>query len=455
MKKNAFTRFVATGALMAGLPFVSYAQSPNPPETTLEAPTHAQEEVLALYSDTYTVAEGMPTLVGTEFSEVKIGDNNVWHVKIGSGSDPCYLEFAEPLDLSDYNTFFIDVYAVEQNAFNFRIRLNGASSPNQLQLQVNTGWNRLEFDLNDFNLLSVVPDLTQVTKINFVGEGARTIYIDNVYACKAPHSDMATAPTEAAPDAGRLAADVLPIFTDLFENEIGVTFNKGIQAEKSMVKGFQFTPGTVDKILFVKNGKGGYGGVDFNTAVDVTPYDSIHFDVFPVGTKFDKLQMKLGNVSTAGKIASASNSDAWNPVDISLDDYLNSLNADAEAPDLTNLQEKAFWFCQYQSGGERTFFVDNIYFYKTRTETGPGTGIASLSTQDQVTVSTQGNTVMLSSDVAMESIQVYSLSGQHVMTLQGAGQSAIVSLEAEQAGIYLFNVALANGETVVKKILNM
>ncbi len=72
-----------------------------------------------------------------------------------------------------------------------------------------------------------------------------------------------------------------------------------------------------------------------------------------------------------------------------------------------------------------------------------------------MTVSTQGNTVMLSSDVAMESIQVYSLSGQHVMTLQGAGQSAIVSLEAEQAGIYLFNVALANGETVVKKILNM
>ena len=73
----------------------------------MEAPTHAQEEVLALYSDTYTVAEGMPTLVGTEFKEVKIGGNNVWHVKIGSGSGPCYLEFTEPLDLSDYNTFLL------------------------------------------------------------------------------------------------------------------------------------------------------------------------------------------------------------------------------------------------------------------------------------------------------------------------------------------------------------
>ena len=55
----------------------------------------------------------------------------------------------------------------------------------------------------------------------------------------------------------------------------------------------------------------------------------------------------------------------------------------------------------------------------------------------------------------MTAVQVYTLAGQHVMTLQGAGQSAVVSLEAEQAGIYLFNVALANGETVVKKILNM
>ncbi len=451
MKKNAFTRFVATGALMAGLPFVSYAQSPNPPETTLEAPTHAQEEVLALYSDTYTVADDMPTLVGTEFSEVKIGDNNVWHVKIGSGSDPCYLEFTEPLDLSDYNTFFIDVYAVEKNAFNFRIRLNGASSPNQLQLQVNTGWNRLEFDLNDFNLLSVVPDLTQVTKINFVGEGARTIYIDNVYACKARYSALETIPTTQAPTPTQQASDVLAIFSDVYEDEIGAQLDASTVGDPAAIKVLYYGD-EADKMIFIKNGKTGNGGLNFNSAVDITPYDSLHFDIYSIGNSIP-MRVKIAGISNQGTLLRAETEDAWNAMDVAIADWQAKLK-DTDNPDLINVQTGGFWLFQ-ATGFERTFFLDNVFFYKTRTETGPGTGIASLSAQDQVAVSTQGNTVMLSSDVAMESIQVYSLSGQHVMTLQDAGQSAIVSLEAEQAGIYLFNVALANGETVVKKILNM
>ena len=451
MKKNVLTRFVATGALMAGLPFVSYAQSPNPPETTLEAPTHAQEEVLALYSDTYTVADDMPTLVGTEFSEVRIGDNNVWHVKIGSGSGPCYLEFTEPLDLSDYNTFFIDVYAVEKNAFNFRIRLNGASSPNQLQLQVNTGWNRLEFDLNDFNLLSVVPDLTQVTKINFVGEGARTIYIDNVYACKALHSDMAFAPAQAAPAPTQKESDVLAIFSDVYEDEIGAKLDASTVGDPAAIK-LLYYGDEADKMIFIKNGKTGNGGLNFNSAVDITPYDSLHFDIYPIGNSIP-MRVKIAGISNQGTLLSAETVDAWNAMDVAIADWQAKLK-DTDNPDLINVQTGGFWLFQ-ATGYERTFFLDNVFFYKTRTETGPGTGIASLSAQDQVAVSTQDNTVMLSSDVAMESIQVYSLSGQHVMTLQGAGQSAVVSLEAEQAGIYLFNVALANGETVVKKILNM
>ena len=451
MKKNVLTRFVATGALMAGLPFVSYAQSPNPPETTLEAPTHAQEEVLALYSDTYTVADDMPTLVGTEFKEVQIGGNNVWHVKIGSGSGSCYLEFTEPLDLSDYNTFFIDVYAVEQNAFNFRIRLNGASSPNQLQLQVKTGWNRLEFDLNDFNLLDVVPDLTAVSRINFVGEGARTIYIDNVYACKAPYSNMAFAPAQAAPAPTQKESDVLAIFSDVYEDEIGAKLDASTVGDPAAIK-LLYYGDEADKMIFIKNGKTGSGGLNFNSAVDITPYDSLHFDIYPIGNSIP-MRVKIAGISNQGTLLSAETVDAWNAMDVAIADWQAKLK-DTDNPDLINVQTGGFWLFQ-ATGYERTFFLDNVFFYKTRTETGPGTGIASLSAQDQVTVSTQGNTVMLSSDVAMESIQVYSLSGQHVMTLQGAGQSAIVSLEAEQAGIYLFNVALANGETVVKKILNM
>ena len=453
MKKNAFTRFVATGALMAGLPFVSYAQSPNPPETTLEAPTHAQEEVLALYSDTYTVADDMPTLVGTEFSEVKIGDNNVWHVKIGSGSGPCYLEFTEPLDLSDYNTFFIDVYAVEQNAFNFRIRLNGANSPNQLQLQVKTGWNRLEFDLNDFNLLNVVPDLTAVSRINFVGEGARTIYIDNVYACKALHSDMAFAPAQAAPAPTQKESDVLAIFSDVYDNEIGAKLDATTVGNPAAIKVLSYD-GNADKMIFVKNGKTGNGGLNFGTAVDITPYDSLHFDIYPVGNSIP-MRVKIAGISNQGTLLKAETPDAWNAMDVAIADWQAKLK-DTDNPDLINVQTGGFWLFR-ATGYESTFFLDNVFFYKTRSaeDPGEGTGIEDLSAQDLVSVSTQGDMVTLSSDVTMATVQVYTLAGRQVMALQDLGYSAVVNLEAEQAGLYLFQVTLNNGETITKKILSM
>ena len=453
MERKIFTRLLATGALLTSMPFVSYSQSPNPPETVLDAPTHAQEEVLALYSDAYIVAEGMPTLVGTEFKEIQIADNNVWHVKIGSGSDPCYLEFSEPLDLTGYNTFFIDVYAVEQNAFNFRIRLNGASSPNQLQLQVKTGWNRLEFDLNDFNLLNAVPDLTAVSRINFVGEGARTIYIDNVYACKARYSALETIPSTQAPRPTQKENDVLAIFSDVYDNEIGAKLDATTVGNPAAIKVLSYD-GNADKMIFVKNGKTGNGGLNFGTAVDITPYDSLHFDIYPVGNSIP-MRVKIAGISNQGTLLKAETPDTWNAMDVAIADWQAKLK-ETDDPDLTAVQNGGFWLFQ-ASGYERSFFLDNVFFYKTRSaeDPGEGTGIEDLSAQDLVSVSTQGDMVTLSSDVTMATVQVYTLAGRQVMALQNLGCSAIVDLEAEQAGIYLFRVTLANGETITKKILSM
>lgn len=453
MKKRNQVCFFAVSLFLGVMPFASYSQSPNPPESVLDNPVHAQSDVLPIYSDAYTVSLDMPVLNGTEAKEIEIDGNKIWHVKIGSGSSACFMKFDKPLDLSAYNTLFIDVYAVEANPFNFRIRLNGAEGSQQLQLQVKTGWNRLEYDLNDFYLLDKVPNLKEVTQINFVGEGARTVFLDNIYACKTPYSALEVIPTTPAPSTTQKASDVLPIFTDLYPNEVGAKLDNATVGNPAAIKSLSYN-GKSDKMIFVKGGKTGNGGLNFNSAVDITGYDSIHFDIYPINSTIP-MRVKIAGISNQGTLVTAGTQDAWNAMDIALTDWEAALK-DTDNPDLMNVQNGGFWLFQ-ATGYERTFFLDNVFFYKTRTEesTGPATGLDAATMQNLVSVTTEGHSVMLSSETPMNAIQVYSLSGQHVIALQDAGCTATVDLPSEQSGIYLIKVLLADGETVTKKILNM
>ena len=261
-------------------------------------------------------------------------------------------------------------------------------------------------------------------------------------------------PGSAAPVPTRAASEVLPIFTDAYPDAVGVTIQEGTGGNACTASIIDFAEN--DQMISVIDLNGGAGGLDFNHAVDITEYDSLHFDVYMLkknanANEIEKIQVLLNGVwSNTIPGLSASVVDAWNPIDLSIDDYLSKV---AEQPTLDNLQTRAFWF-RRDGGGTRSFMLDNIYFYGY-TGSGQGTGIEALSAQNIVSISTQGNTITLSSDVAMAAVQVYTLAGRQVMTLQALGHSAVVNLEAEQAGLYLFHVTLENGETVTKKILNM
>lgn len=427
---------------------VAMAQSPNPPESLLDAPVHASEEVLAIYSDVYTVAPEVATILnGTEAEEVEILGNTMYHVMVGSSSDvktdACYMAFDEPLDLSGYNTFFIDVYAVEKNAFNLSIRLNGAGKPQQLSLQVKTGWNRLEYDLNDFKLLATVPDLTSVSQINFVGEGLRTLYIDNIYACKSMHSDMEVYPTEPAPTPLHAAENVLPIFTDAYPGEIGGTLSQ--MNDKKVFKGFVFDPEAgIDRIIFAKGTKGGEHGLTFNQAVDITEYDYLHFDVFPIG-KSIPMRITLNGASKGNfAIATVSDLEQWNQVDLSLEYFMENIGT--TTPDFTQINK--FWFFE-KGGGSRTFFLDNIYFYKS-TPTG-----VDINRKNEVVMKIAGHSVVLSSDVEMTRVHLFDATGKTLLVQDVAGAQATVGLPDDAAGIYLIRIEMADGEQLTKKVFCM
>jgi aryl-phospho-beta-D-glucosidase BglC (GH1 family) len=366
MKKGKLLLLLIVTFIYSGMYSIVQAQSPNPPESLPETPVHEASDVLSIYSEVYTPAATF-TFHGTDAKvDSVVLNEKMLAVKIGSGTESCYIQFASPLDLSGYNTLFLDVYAVEQNSFNFRIRPEN-NPDHQLTFNVNTGWNRLEVDLTDFLILDSQPDLSAISQINFVGEVLRNVYIDNIYACKAVHSDLANAPATPAPAPTQKPADVLSVFTDAYEDEIGVTINSATVGNPKKIKGIRFSSESdLDKMIYVKGGKTGNGGLDLNTAIDVSEYDSLHFDVYPVGNTIP-MRIVIGGFATKSSptVASAATPNAWNSIDVSLADLAASAlaNNPASVVDYTNLQSRAFWFFQ-ASGYERTFFLDNVYFYK-------------------------------------------------------------------------------------------
>ncbi|MFV0471810.1 MAG: T9SS type A sorting domain-containing protein [Paludibacteraceae bacterium] len=460
MKKRNFTRLFLIVVFFLGIQSVAQAQSADPPETLPAAPTHDANDVFSLYSGVYTSSSLVTfsnVTTTTVVDEITISGDDILHTMIGTGGTPSVaygaasFTFSTAVDLDVYNTFFFDFYAVEQNSFNLRVRFyQDASTYQEVTVRIATGWNKLEVDLNDLRMKGA--DLTEVVEIRLIGEGARTVYIDNVYACKANHSIFANAPTTPAPTPTQKASDVLPIFTDVYANEIGGSFPTVGSGETKLIKGIRYSAEeALDRIIYAATTKGGSNPFTFSQTIDISEYDSIHFDVFPIGSTIPMRITLDGSSKSSFNIASASTADVWNSIDISLEYFMDNLAPTAN-PDLSSLN--TFWF--YQSGGgSRTFFLDNIFFYKTRNNNGPGTGLNTASVSDLVKAYPSGDNILLESTVVMNSIQVYSLSGRHVKIINQIGTKINVDLQNETDGIFLFKIMLEDGSAVTKKILKM
>ena len=111
--------------------------------------------------------------------------------------------------------------------------------------------------------------------------------------------DAATLPTSAAPTPTQAAEDVLPIFTDHYPNAVGVTFQEATGGENCVKSIINFTEG--DEMLSVTDLNGGAGGLDFNSAVDVTAYDSLHFDVYLLKNAIENIQILFDLCNFLGK----------------------------------------------------------------------------------------------------------------------------------------------------------
>lgn len=426
----------------------------NPPTSLPLAPTHNAADVLSIYSEAYTNVATFSGLtgVGDVKEERTVLGDKMLYFENGFNSWS-YINFESPVNIDTYDVIFMDIYVVAGTTTDLKVSFAEGSST--FNIRVTEGWNKVEIDLNDYRILATPPDFTQVGKIGIINAGgyARTIYIDNIYACKTVPTELLYAPTQPASSPKQKSANVLPVFTNAYPNEVGLQFNSSTPGDIKKFKGIDYTGiSNLDKMIYIKNGlNSGDGGLDFPQPIDVSGYDSIHMDLYLVDAASLPLRFRFG----LGTGAIAPNPTAtvatavtgWNSININLRDFVALTTT---GYDLTTMNGFGFW---HKTGGKRTVFVDNIYFYKK----GITTGLNELS--EKVQLMTYPNPVIdnlsINSERTINSVQVYNLAGQNIKTVQGKGNRLDINLQDNMKGVYTLQILLEDGNVVTKKIVKM
>lgn len=454
MKRKNFTPLFLVAAMMLLGTQTSKAEVPNPPESLPVAPTHSAADVTSIYSGAYTNVTTISGFSGIgDVKEVRqvLGDEMIY---IENGlNEWSTVELASTVDINTNKVLFMDVYVVS-GELNMKISFSDESSTFPIKLI--EGWNKLEIDLNDYRILTSAPDLTKIAKISFVNDGGypRTIFVDNIYACNAVPTDLLSAPTVAAPNTTVVEpTSVLPIFTDLYSNEVGATLLPNTPGDVLKMKGLPIDGSTaLDRMFWIKNGiNNGSGGYLFANEVDASKYDYVHLDIFLDGTEFPiRFRFGINTETFTGSIAPNPATalytaiPGWNSVNLSLEQFV-ALSAGF---DLTKMNGFGFF---NQKGYKRNVYVDNLYFYKHTTMTD----IDALASKVQIATfpNPVTNQLVVESATGMLSVDVFSITGQRIQTVNGMGNRFHVNMTSNASGIYMVQVKLENGETVTHRIV--
>jgi hypothetical protein len=141
-----------------------------------EAPTAAAEDVLSIFSDSYTDVEGtnfnpdwgQSTQVTTEV----LADNSVLKY---TNLNYQGTEFTVQ-DVSAYNTIHLDYWSADQTTVDFFLISNEPTTEVKKTIAITPGeWNSIDIPLSDFSPV----ELNKVFQFKIVGSG--TIFFDNFY----------------------------------------------------------------------------------------------------------------------------------------------------------------------------------------------------------------------------------------------------------------------------------
>lgn len=146
------------------------------------APTQVAEDVYAIYSDAYT--SPVYFIIGgwgqaTVATEINLAAEDKAYLLQNTNYLGWEINNNQPFDVSAYNKFHIDIYALAEGSL--QITPISAGPKEKLQtLTLKEGWNQIDMDCATFEGV----EFDKVIQIKFAEGGSATYFIDNVYFYK-------------------------------------------------------------------------------------------------------------------------------------------------------------------------------------------------------------------------------------------------------------------------------
>ena len=363
------------------------------------------------------------------------------------------VQYKNKLDLKTLNKFTVRAYvpsvlmdgtssgSTDYPSLSFRLQNRDLSAPYNSDKRIHKElvadqWNTIEFDFKrEFGdeLTNSIEYDQIVIQFNMEGNSEKVVgYLDDITVSEGS-TPLPSAPSDQAPNPGYSNAEVLPIWTGLYQNGYAFdVFTKGAASTNGNIFNASWSGSSLDKYSgineeLMKFTNLSYVGNEFvSPFVDISTYDFIHMDIWAKEDGFIQFFL-LDEIQPESKKIIEVNGQQWNTIKIKICDF------DIVEKELLKTAIQKFKWNSDASGTPSVFYVSNLLFYKD----------SSVSCTPPSDIEPDSN----SSDPTLDSNTVKSIFGDTYTSLDWTGPFNSASWND---GVLVAPFELENGNSVIK-----
>ncbi len=339
---------------------------PSEPQMAAPAPGQSAADVVSLFSDAYddvVIDTWRTDWSSSDFEDVTVeGDP----VKKYSNLDFVGIEaVSSPIDASAMSHLHVELWSPDFTFFGIKLvdfgpdGIFGGSDDSEHQINIEnpmqSEWVSVDLPLADFTGLT---NRSSVAQLILVGQpsGSSTLFVDNFYFYREGTSMPVNEPSTAAPDPTREAANVISLFSDVYDDAVVDTWRT------------DWSVATFEDVDVMGNPTKKYSDMDFvgietvMAPIDASTMTNLRMDMW--SGDFTFFGIKLVDLGADGAFGGGDDSEhqinienpnmaQWVSLDISLIDFMG----------LTNTSSIGQIILVGQPTGMTTIFLDNIFFY--------------------------------------------------------------------------------------------
>jgi len=418
---------------------------PTDPTAAAPAPTLPQEDVISMFSNTYT---NVPVDTWkTDWSDAVLTDEQIAGNDVKKYSPLVFAGIetvTSQINASGMTTFNVNVWSPDFTVF--KVKLvdfgpnaiydgPGVGDDSEHEVTFNnpaqSTWISYSIPLAAFENLT---SLEHISQLIFVGGGAK-VYIDNVYFSNElvlPQDPIVAAPTPTLPQ-----ANVMSMFSNAYTNVPVDTWKT------------DWSVANLEEVQIAGNDTKKYTSLDFvgietiANQLDITDMEYFNVDVW--SPNFTVFKVKLVDFGANGAFDGGDNVEheltfsnpvqgEWITMSIPLSDF-------------TGLVTKEHIAQLIFVGGGGKVYVDNVYFSNVPLET-----VDFKTTPVRMYPNPVADIFNVAAEKTIDNIIFYNVLGQQVMTINPARNNAAIDLSGFQSGVYIAKVTV-DGKVSTSRII--